>query len=69
MYRVTHLSWSSRRTDRGRKFVRNKAGKIRSFEKRQEARQWCRNHQYQYDKLVIVHPDGKKEEFTWDYDR
>lgn len=31
------------------------------FVKRQQARQWCRNH-CQYD-AVIVHPDGMEEPF------
>lgn len=39
-------------------------GEKMTFPKRKQARQWCRNHGY-YDGLVIVHPDGKQENFTW----
>ena len=31
------------------------------FAKRQQARQWCRNHGVGKDGLTIVHPDGKEE--------
>ena len=35
------------------------------FGKRQQARKWCRTRQYKYDGLVIVHPDGTEEPYTY----
>lgn len=35
------------------------------FEKRQQARSWCRSHRYKYDGLVIVHPDGTEESYEY----
>lgn len=32
------------------------------FEKRQQARQWCRNHRW-LDGLTIEHPDGTLERY------
>lgn len=37
-----------------------------NFAHRQQARQWCRNHQWECggpENLVIVHPDGKEESY------
>jgi hypothetical protein len=42
----------------------NKGRKCK-FEKRQQARQWIRNHVGEWcgcEAIFIVHPDGKKEE-------
>jgi hypothetical protein len=33
------------------------------FEKRQQARNFCRNRKWQYLDLEIIHPDGKREVF------
>ena len=33
------------------------------FEKRQQARQWCRNHSWKPG-LTVVHPDGKEEPYN-----
>lgn len=37
------------------------------FSSRQKARNWCRNQWYQHlhNGMVIVHPDGKEEDFEW----
>lgn len=44
-------------------------GKKRSLigecEKRQQARQMCRNREYELDGLIIVHPSGEEE--PWQY--
>lgn len=34
------------------------------FEKRQQARQWCRNRVSWMKGLTIVHPDGTEEKFN-----
>lgn len=38
------------------------------FATRQKARRWCRNHWYQelHEGMVIVHPDGTREEFSYE---
>jgi hypothetical protein len=33
------------------------------FDKRRKAAHWCRNHRFEYDGLVIVHPDGTEEPY------
>lgn len=33
------------------------------FDKRQQARQWCRNHSWLHG-LTVVHPDGKEEPYN-----
>lgn len=38
------------------------------FEKRQQARQFCRNHRHEYQDAIIIHPDGTEEPFVWDGD-
>lgn len=39
-------------------------------QKRQQARQWCRNHRWSYtNPLIIEHPCGKREEFQWTFAR
>lgn len=35
------------------------------FSKRQQARQWCRNHRFDFTNMIIVHPDGTRESFAW----
>ncbi len=36
------------------------------FAKRQQARQWCRNQgSWEYAELIIIHPDGTREEHQW----
>jgi hypothetical protein len=39
-----------------------------TFAKRQQARQWCRNHWHKHDHagMEILHPDGARETFKWD---
>jgi len=39
-----------------------------TFTKRQQARQWCRNHWYKFSHvgMEIIHPDGTREPFKWD---
>lgn len=39
-----------------------KDGKIAEFAKRQQARQWIRNHAY--GPAFIVHPDGTEEDYA-----
>lgn len=38
------------------------------FQKRQQARQWCRNHWHKYDHegMEITHPERPNEAFKWD---
>lgn len=36
-----------------------------AFADREKARQFCRNHRYEYSGMVIIHPDGTKEVFEW----
>ena len=33
--------------------------------KRQQARQFCRNRRWLYEKFVIIHPNGTIEDFKW----
>jgi hypothetical protein len=33
------------------------------FDKRRKAVHWCRNHQWEYRGLTIVHPDGQEEPY------
>ena len=37
-----------------------------NFEKRQQARQWCRNNGVGLEGLTILHPDRTHEKFEWD---
>ena len=34
---------------------------VGQFKKRQQARQFCRNHDWLYAKLIIIHPNGTQE--------
>lgn len=45
-----------------RRKVKKTLGK---FAKRQQARQWCRNHRFAFEGMTIVHPDGTQEAFDW----
>lgn len=36
---------------------------VGEFEKRQQARNWCRNNVVLKPGLTIVHPDGKEEKY------
>lgn len=39
-----------------------------TFQKRQQARQWCRNHWHKIDHtgMEITHPERPNEPFQWD---
>lgn len=44
-------------------FWAKKDGKIASFKKRQQARQWIRNHHVHCREYFIVHEDGTEESY------
>lgn len=33
-----------------------------------KAKQFCRNHRYQYYKMIVEHPDGTKESIEFNFD-
>ena len=37
------------------------------FDKRKKAVHWCRNHRFEHEGLVIVHPDGTEEPYRDEY--
>lgn len=37
-----------------------------AFTNREKARQFCRNHRYEYTGMVVIHPDGTREQFAWE---
>lgn len=48
------------------KLARHSSGEIREFEKRQQARQFCRNNCLYWD-AQISRPDGTWEDFKWNF--
>lgn len=54
-----------RKADGKRTWARNRAGQIIKFSKRQQARQWCRNHGFLHQEAQIIHPNGDVEDFDW----
>lgn len=52
------------------KWAKNMAGVLKGkkakFEKRQQARQFCRNHlRFAYDVIELHGPNGERENFNW----
>lgn len=58
MFRLIEIRNYPRKTKRKLKNV---------FQKRQQARQFCRNHRWEYEELIILHPDGTQEPFNWNF--
>ena len=57
-------------TDGKMRWAKNEAGVLKGkkakFAKRQQARQFCRNHVRWASDIVTLHgPDGQRETFTW----